>query len=96
MGWEIRANLGGHARTGVDASGWMWEITRDDEVVRVLIEISGTAWSTDPLRLPDDTRHAIETDGRTELLKVLAQNNPPGIIHCGSAGCAHSPAEDVR
>jgi hypothetical protein len=96
MGWEIRANLGRHARPGVDASGWLWEITRDDDIAHVLIEISGTASSSDPLRLPDDTRQAIETDGRTELLKVLAQDNPPRIIHCGSAGCTHSPAEDAR
>jgi hypothetical protein len=89
MGWEIRANLGKHVRAGVDARGWLWEITRGAQVGKVVIEISGTAWSSDPLGLPEDTRHALETDGRTELLKVLDQDEPPRVIHCGSAGCSY-------
>jgi hypothetical protein len=89
MGWEISANLGAHTRAGA-ARGWLWEITRGEQVVRVVIEISGTAWSSDPLRLPDDTRRALETDGRTELLKVLEQDDPPRLIRCGSKGCAYS------
>jgi hypothetical protein len=28
--WEIRANLGRHARAGGDGSGWLWEINRYD------------------------------------------------------------------
>jgi len=38
---------------------------------------SGRAWSADRLSLPDDTRDALETDGRAELLKVLDQDQPP-------------------
>jgi hypothetical protein len=83
MGWEIRANLGKHVRAGVDARGWLWEITRGAQVAQVVIEISGTAWSSDPLGLSADTRHALETDGRTELLKVLDQDEQPRVIHCG-------------
>ena len=41
------------------------------------MEVSGTAWSSDPLRLPEDTRQALATDGRTELLKVLDQDDQP-------------------
>jgi hypothetical protein len=85
--WEIRASLGRHARAGVDGSGWLWEIGRGDEVARVLIEMSGEAWSTEPLDLPEDTRRALETDGRTELLKVLDDEDPPRVIRCGSSGC---------
>jgi hypothetical protein len=87
MGWEIRANLGRHARPGVDARGWLWEITRGAQVEPVVIEISETAWSSDPLLLPEDTRHALETDGRAALLKVLDDDNPPHVIHCGAEGC---------
>jgi hypothetical protein len=83
MTWEIRANLGVHAR------GWLWEITREDEVAQVAVEITERAWASDPLRLPDDTRRALETDGRSELLKVLDQDEPPGVIRCGSKGCAY-------
>jgi hypothetical protein len=38
--WEIRTNLGRHARPGGDGSGWLWEVSRDDQVARVMIEIS--------------------------------------------------------
>ena len=95
MNWVIRANLGRHARTGIDAHGWLWEITRGAEVAQIVIEISGTAWSSDPLRLPEDTRHALETDGRTELLKVLDQGNPPRVIRCGSSGCSYPSTDEV-
>lgn len=93
MGWEIRANLGRHVRTGVEAHGWLWEIARGAQVAHVVVEISGTAWSSDPLRLPEDTRHALETDGRTELLKILDQDNPPRVIRCGPSGCSYVSAD---
>jgi hypothetical protein len=92
VSWEISANLGRHARTAVDARGWHLEITRGNQVARIVIEISGTAWSSDPLSLPEDTRRALETDGRTELLKVLEHDDPPCVIHCGSNGCVYSSA----
>jgi hypothetical protein len=94
--WEIRANLGIHARTGVDAGAWLWEITRGGKVAQVMVEISETAWSSDPLDLPDDTRRALESDGRTELLKVLEEDDPPRVIRCGSTGCTSSSAEEAR
>jgi hypothetical protein len=93
--WRISSNLGLHARTGVDARGWLWEIAREARVAQVLIEVSGTAWSSDPRALPDDTRQALETDGRTELLKVLEEDDPPRVIHCGCRGCTYSPAEEA-
>jgi hypothetical protein len=96
VSWEISANLGRHARPGVDATGWLWTIARGDQTVEVVIEISGTAWSSDALRLPEDTRRALETDGRTELLKVLNQDDPPRVVQCGSTGCSYLSAADVR
>jgi hypothetical protein len=94
VSWEISANLGRYERPGVDARGWLWTIARGDQAVDVVIEISGTAWSSDPLRLPEDTRHALETDGRTELLKVLEQDNPPRVIRCGFSGCSYLSADE--
>ena len=88
MGWQIGANLGRHVRAGADARGWRWEITRGADVAQVVIEISGRAWSADPATLPDDTRRALETDGRTEVLKVLGQDEPPRVIRCGRSGCS--------
>jgi hypothetical protein len=63
--------------------------------VEAVIEISGPAWSSDPLRLPEDTRQAIETDGRAELIKVLDQDNPPRVIRCGSSGCSYLCVDEV-
>src|SRR4051812_46026771 len=74
--WEIRSNLGRHARPEGDGSGFLWEVSRDDQAAQVMIEISEAAWATDPLRLPEATRRALETDGRTELLKVLGHDDP--------------------
>jgi hypothetical protein len=96
VSWEIGANLGRHERPGVDARGWLWEITRDDQAAHVVIEITGAAWANDPLRLPEDTRHALETDGRTELLKVLDQDDPPHVIQCGSTGCSYLSAAEIH
>ena len=46
--WEIRTNLGRHVHPSGDGSGWLWEVSRDDQVARVMIEISEAAWSADP------------------------------------------------
>jgi hypothetical protein len=86
--WEIRTNLGRHTRAGTEVTGWLWEISRGAELGHVFIEMSASAWSTDPLDLPEDTRQALETDGRTELLKVLDRDDPPPVIRCGPTGCA--------
>jgi hypothetical protein len=95
MGWEIKANLGRHMPAGAGAHGWRWEITRGAEVAQVVIEISEGAWSSDPLSLPEDTRHALETDGRSALLKVLDQDDPPRVIRCGSSGCSSLSAGET-
>jgi hypothetical protein len=92
MSWAIGTNLGRHARPGVDARGWLWEVTRGAEVSQVLVEINEAAWSGDPLGLPEDTRQALETDGRTELLKVLDHDEPPRVIRCDLSGCSYPPA----
>jgi hypothetical protein len=88
-GWEISANLGRRERVGADARGWRWKVTRGTDVAQVVIEISGRAWSADPVSLPEDTRRALETDGRSELLKVLDHDEPPRVIRCGTSGCTY-------
>jgi hypothetical protein len=61
----------------------------------VVIEISSTAWSSDPRGLPEETRHALETDGRSELLKVIGEEDAPAVIRCGTVGCTYLAAEEV-
>ena len=78
-----------------DMHGWLWEIRRDDRVARIVIAVSEAAWSSDPPGLPEDTRRALETDGRTELLKVLEHDLPPRVIACGVDGCVDASAGEV-
>jgi hypothetical protein len=40
-------------------------------------------------------RHALETDGRAELLEVLGQDEPPRLIRCGSSGCSYLSAGEA-
>jgi hypothetical protein len=61
----------------------------------VVIEISEATWSSDPRGLPEDTRQALATDGRTELLEVLGEEDPPAVIRCGSVGCTYLAAEEI-
>jgi hypothetical protein len=94
--WELDAQVGPQARSGVDAHGWLWEIRRGEEwptgdVRRVLVEVSGTAWAVNRTTLPDDTVQAIDTEGESEVRKVLDLEEPPRIIQCGTGGC--HPAE---
>jgi hypothetical protein len=65
------------------------------QVARVTIEISGAVGSADPLALPEDTRRALETDGRTELLKMLGHDDPPRVIRCDSTGCTYPSSAAV-
>jgi mannose-6-phosphate isomerase-like protein (cupin superfamily) len=67
VSWEIGGNLDRHERPGVGSRRWLRESTRHYRAAHVVTEITETAWSSDPLRLP-------ETDGRTELLKILVQD----------------------
>jgi hypothetical protein len=93
--WQIVGNLGPYARSGFDAGGWLWEIEREDVAKRVLVEITGTALAVSREYLPDETRAAIETEGQSEVDKVLAANEPPRVIVCGTMGCRALTADEV-
>jgi len=100
--WEISGQVGPHSRSGYDGSGWLWEITRGEggwpqaDVRRVFVEISGTARGTDPEHLPRDTADAIATQGQSEVEKVLAEEEPPRVIQCGTDGCYPEQAADEQ
>lgn len=32
--WEIRTNRGGHAGAGTEGTGWLWEISRGDQLAQ--------------------------------------------------------------
>jgi hypothetical protein len=98
VAWTINGNLGRHARSGVDAGGWLWEIERESDgyAAHVVVEISGSADAMAPERLPEETRVAIETMGRSEVEKILNHDEPPRVIQCGTMGCHGLSAEEVR
>jgi hypothetical protein len=87
MTWAISGQVGPHTRSGVDAHGWLWEITSGDQERRVLVEVSGTVWAVNRNTLPEETAEAIRTEGRAEVEKVLSLDNPPRVVQCGTTGC---------
>jgi hypothetical protein len=95
VAWSISGRISPYARPGVDANGWLWEIEREGVAKRVLVEISGTAWATDSRALPEETREAIDTEGLSELRKVLEEQDPPRVIACGTWGCGALTAEQL-
>ncbi len=89
MSWKIAGSLGAHHRDGYDSNGWLWEIRDNGNARRVLIDVTRTAHaiSAGEGPLPDDTRLAIRTEGRSEVEKVLAYTEPPTVVVCGTMGC---------
>lgn len=89
MSWRISHSLGPHDRDGYDSSGWLWEVHKDGDARRVLVDVTGTARAIGERGgpLPDDTRLAIATEGKSEVEKVLAFSEPPGVVVCGTMGC---------
>jgi hypothetical protein len=89
MAWEIAGQLGPESRSGVDGAGWLWELHRGEEpnieARRVLIEISGSALASSHV-LSDETAAAIESEGRTEIERVAAMDDPPQIVQCSTHG----------
>jgi hypothetical protein len=93
--WEIIGSLGPYARSGFDAGGWLWEIQRDGDAKRVLVEVTGSALASSIDSLPEDTRTAIQTDGRSEVAKILDLTDPPRVIVCSTAGCRRLSAAEA-
>ena len=94
--WRIEAQAGRHTPTDIDASGWIWQLQRDSddatEVHRIIVEVTGPAFQaarSRPGAVPDDTWAAIQTEGRSEVEKVLDQDAPPRRVQCTTNGCQH-------
>jgi hypothetical protein len=88
MAWEINGQVGPHAEPGYDGHGWLWELVQEGrQARRVFVQVSGTAWAVDPESLASETRRAIETEGRSEVEKVLGEDEPPRMIGCDTHKC---------
>jgi hypothetical protein len=86
MAWHVIGGPTDHAEPGVDGRGWLWELRRGDDVRRVFIEVSGTAFAVSR-DLAADTELAISTRGGSEIDKVTSLDEPPRRIRCSTAGC---------
>jgi len=87
--WTIVGGPVDHAEPGVDGRGWLWEIKRGDDVRRVFVQVSGTAFAVSQGLAPE-TELAIATRGGSELDKILEEDEPPRLVSCTTAGCAAS------
>jgi hypothetical protein len=85
--WNILRQVGTHSRSGVDASGWVWEVERAGETRTILVEITGSASATDAAFLAGDTAAAITTEGHSEVFRAIQMDQLPTVIQCGTAGC---------
>lgn len=90
MAWHLTDDAGPFTAPweGKDAVGWVWEILNDDETEsrRVLVEVSGTAMAVADEFLPRETADAKNTEGRSEVEKVLGEVDPPRRITLGTTG----------
>jgi len=84
MPWNIAEHREAPS-AGFDGKIWQFRLSDEDgrEVV-VLVRISGTAMATLAPALPEATRLARDTAGRTEVKKVLSWFEPPRVIQLGT------------
>ncbi|GEM_PF-2553064 len=99
MPWQIAGQVGTHAEPGTDASGWVWELQRGEgdtsEVRRVFVEVSGPALASS--NLPSTrTMEAIKSEGRSEVERVAALDDPPRVIKCSTDGVRDVYPDDAQ
>lgn len=93
MAWRITSGPDSGPWEGRDAVGWLWFLERDDGATRrVLVEVSGTAMATADEYLPSETGEARRSRGRSEIEKVLEDDEPPRRISLGTMGYVETPA----
>jgi hypothetical protein len=79
--WHIVDGPGEGPWEGRDAVGWLWTLKNDaGDRWRVLVEVTGTAMATADEFLPEETREAKLTSGRSEVERVLQEEEPPERI----------------
>jgi hypothetical protein len=91
MPWTIRDGPRPGPWEGKDAVGWRWEIERNGETRRMLVEVSGTAMGSANERLPGETVAAKETEGRSAVESILDREDPPGRISLGTRDRTEQP-----
>jgi hypothetical protein len=83
VAWEIVGQVGPHTESEYDGSGWLWEVRRDNEVKRVFVLVSGSALASARMDC-QDTVEALRTEGRSEVERVAALDDPPRMVKCST------------
>ena len=87
------------SHSDADARGWLWHLSDESGATRrVYVEITGIAlevMKAPRATLLKDTREAIESEGRSEVAKILDKTEPPAGIQCGTGGCRCLTREEL-
>jgi hypothetical protein len=87
VSWQITGGPFPAPWEGRDAVGWVWELTAGDgRSERVLVEVSGTAMAVASEYLPEETAAARQTQGRSEVERLLEEGELPPRIALGTTG----------
>ncbi|SRR6266496_3072528 len=89
MSWQIVSGPDRAPWDGVDATGWVYALEDGEQRWIVLVEVSGPAqdvFERQPQHLAPVTREALETRGRSEVVKFLDEARPPRRISLGAEG----------
>jgi hypothetical protein len=82
--WQIVGQPTRDDPTDVDAHGWRWTIEHAEtsEQRRVYVTVTRHV----ELGGPPESRHALETEGRSEVERVLTEPDPPRSISVSTSG----------
>jgi hypothetical protein len=89
MFWTVQGESEEQNPEGLDGRVWQWQLVADhdaDDRRFVLVQISGSALAMGQEALPSDAARARDTQGRSEVEKVLDWPEPPAEINVSSTG----------
>lgn len=86
MAWTVASGPHDPGASGKDAIGWGWVIARDGDDRHVTVYVSGTVMASASEQRSSDANAAIETKGRSEVDRLLGDEDPPRIITLTSSG----------
>jgi hypothetical protein len=89
MSWRVIAGPVEAPWEGIDARGWAYELERESEWRPIIIEVAGPAYEAvlaGREGIAELTRRAVETQGLSEVEKVLDQDRLPARIALDSNG----------
>lgn len=89
MAWHIVSGPDAGPWEGRDAVAWLWLIESEHGEQRtVIVEISGPAMASQSQALPQETAEARASRGRSEIERLLTDDDPPHRVTLGTMGHA--------